>query len=492
MSNIIDSIQLSGTVYTISGSGGGGNSTVELTQAEYDALVSAGTVSANTYYIITDGQEINAYDYVKKADNIVSGFTKHTVGLDSVPYNSNVTSVVIHKKTSVSTTSAGVYIYMSNGSSNTSGYLYLNTNSTPMAVNSNNLSNYLSTSVDATSNTITATGENGWYITQIGGNNYVYFSLPGGTISSGQTSDVINSGMVEYIGEAFDSIDSISSLAITSSTYNSLPAINLKVNTLKKTVDTTFPIADNTTTTYNLQTGVSVKQLVKTGTTEWVDLLAKESSSNHYNVPESSSFYYDDNKTYKKIKVEVYSGASASFQVQIHFVYHSSSSSTSTSYATFFWDGNGWSLYSTSNSWSTYADYSSTGRTLECSIKSTYDVNRSGFYKVYQGNGRMYNYDNSSAYIRYVYVYTNPTYTPQEAFDYIEDAKQDTLSAGTNITISGNVISAQLEGGTVSRGDVEYMINEATGGLTFVKLTQSAYDALAPDYDANTVYIIKD
>ena len=62
MSNIIDSIQLSGTVYTISGSGGGGNSTVELTQAEYDALVTAGTVSADTYYIITDAQtpEISA------------------------------------------------------------------------------------------------------------------------------------------------------------------------------------------------------------------------------------------------------------------------------------------------------------------------------------------------------------------------------------------------------------------------------------------------
>ena len=54
MSNIIDSIQLSGTVYTIQGTGGGGSPTVELTQAEYDALVSAGTVSANTYYIITD------------------------------------------------------------------------------------------------------------------------------------------------------------------------------------------------------------------------------------------------------------------------------------------------------------------------------------------------------------------------------------------------------------------------------------------------------
>lgn len=37
---------------------GGGNPTVELTQAQYDALVTAGTVSADTYYIITDALAI--------------------------------------------------------------------------------------------------------------------------------------------------------------------------------------------------------------------------------------------------------------------------------------------------------------------------------------------------------------------------------------------------------------------------------------------------
>lgn len=54
MSNIIDKIQVSGVTYDIGGSGGGGNPTVELTQAEYDALVTAGTVSADTFYVITD------------------------------------------------------------------------------------------------------------------------------------------------------------------------------------------------------------------------------------------------------------------------------------------------------------------------------------------------------------------------------------------------------------------------------------------------------
>jgi len=42
---------------------GGGNATVELTQAEYDALVTAGTVSADTYYIITDAQSVDISQY---------------------------------------------------------------------------------------------------------------------------------------------------------------------------------------------------------------------------------------------------------------------------------------------------------------------------------------------------------------------------------------------------------------------------------------------
>lgn len=58
-----ESILGSGNI-TIQG-GGGGNNTVELTQAEYDALVSAGTVSADTYYIITDAPSVDMSNYVQ-------------------------------------------------------------------------------------------------------------------------------------------------------------------------------------------------------------------------------------------------------------------------------------------------------------------------------------------------------------------------------------------------------------------------------------------
>ena len=90
MSNIIDSIQLSGVTYTIQGSGG--NPTVELTQAEYDALVSAGTVSADTYYIITDATPVDMSQYWTSAQT-QSAITQATSGLvETSAITSTITS----------------------------------------------------------------------------------------------------------------------------------------------------------------------------------------------------------------------------------------------------------------------------------------------------------------------------------------------------------------------------------------------------------------
>ena len=77
--SVIDSIQISGVTYTIQGSGGGGNPTVELTQAEYDALVTAGTVSADTYYIITDASAGDLTQYWTSAQTN-SAITEATSG----------------------------------------------------------------------------------------------------------------------------------------------------------------------------------------------------------------------------------------------------------------------------------------------------------------------------------------------------------------------------------------------------------------------------
>ena len=63
--NYIDSIRLSGTTYQIQGSGGGGTQTVELTQAQYDALVDK---DPNTFYIITDAEAGDLTNYYTKTE----------------------------------------------------------------------------------------------------------------------------------------------------------------------------------------------------------------------------------------------------------------------------------------------------------------------------------------------------------------------------------------------------------------------------------------
>lgn len=82
MSNIIDKIRLSGVTYTLSASTAGGSPTVELTQAEYDALVTAGTVAQDTYYIITDAPQLNVTSAVTSGstDVITSGGVYEQLG----------------------------------------------------------------------------------------------------------------------------------------------------------------------------------------------------------------------------------------------------------------------------------------------------------------------------------------------------------------------------------------------------------------------------
>lgn len=103
MGNIIDKIKLSGVTYTLSASTSG-SPTVELTQAQYDALVSSGAVSADTYYIITDAEPVDLSQYwtsaqtnsaitqavSRKQDTLVSGTNIKTINNTSILGSGNI------------------------------------------------------------------------------------------------------------------------------------------------------------------------------------------------------------------------------------------------------------------------------------------------------------------------------------------------------------------------------------------------------------------
>lgn len=88
----------------LGGGGGGGNNTVELTQAQYDALVSGGTVDPSTYYIITDAQSVDISQYWTSAqtDSAITSAVSGKVD------TSAITSSVTSGSTDV-ITSGGVY-----------------------------------------------------------------------------------------------------------------------------------------------------------------------------------------------------------------------------------------------------------------------------------------------------------------------------------------------------------------------------------------------
>lgn len=101
MSNIIDSIRLSGVTYTLSAETSGGNNVVELTQTQYDALADK---DPTTFYIITDATAGDLTQYwtsaqtqsaitsavSTKQDTLVSGTNIKTINNESLLGSGNI------------------------------------------------------------------------------------------------------------------------------------------------------------------------------------------------------------------------------------------------------------------------------------------------------------------------------------------------------------------------------------------------------------------
>ena len=92
----INKIKLSGTTYDVEDANA--SKTVELTQAQYDALVSSGAVDSNTFYIITDAQAVDLSEYWTSGqtqsaiDSAVSGKQDTLIAGDNITISGNVIS----------------------------------------------------------------------------------------------------------------------------------------------------------------------------------------------------------------------------------------------------------------------------------------------------------------------------------------------------------------------------------------------------------------
>ena len=213
--NIIDSIKLSGTVYTLSAqTSGGGNPTVELTQAEYDALISAGTVSADTYYIITDASPADMSQYWTSAqtqsaitqatsgkqETLVSGTNIKTINNQSLLGSGNIDI----QGGGGSSYTAGTGIDITNNVISVTGMVDTTTYSTYTAATDTALSNKQTTLTAGTGisiidNVISATSGGG------GGGKAIEAGR-GISITTGETADTVSFDLPIYSGTGEGSI----------------------------------------------------------------------------------------------------------------------------------------------------------------------------------------------------------------------------------------------------------------------------------------------
>lgn len=118
----INKIKLSGTTYDVEDANA--SKTVELTQAQYDALVQAGTVDPNTFYIITDAQAVDLSEYWTSGqtqsaiDSAVSGKADYSAATVSMFGTETISSSQTTQSINITFPyTDGVY-YISGGSSN--------------------------------------------------------------------------------------------------------------------------------------------------------------------------------------------------------------------------------------------------------------------------------------------------------------------------------------------------------------------------------------
>lgn len=73
--------------------------------------------------------------------------------------------------------------------------------------------------------------------------------------------------------------------------------------------------------------------------------------------------------------------------------------------------------------------------------------------------------------------------------EYVISEALNDLHTGSSVTVTDSLVStATTEALSANQGRV---LNEKFGGISIWSGTQAEYDALDPDYDADTLYFIK-
>lgn len=458
MSNIIDSIKVSGVTYEIQGSGGGG--------ITIDPTLDSGSTNPVANSAITTALDAK----VNVADNEVSGLTL-AFNIGAKEYYTIIDNIT--KLTVKSTVSSGsgsrivtFYIYhITGGSQINCSVKYTYQNQWINAINST------SGNITATLNNgvIDITLDSGYYFYHINSiNNFALTSYK--NYSGGQSARVIEGSVGQAITDVAAKIPSTILTDASLSISNSNGNISLiKTDQVGSNVFINRPLYDRKTLKYDNANGLYVNFYGETAHT----VTLNTNNGNYCMIPDVASSYKDG---LDSITVRVNSG------------YTGSTSS-------FTWKLNGVD-YSGTTYENTYT-YDKTNNTVTLSGSSTFNVSvtNDGYYftftptdtntriwRFYETNCNIAGTGNTipNAYIIDLVQAPTYQYNGQEVIDDIYsklDTKQTTLTAGTGISITDNVISATGGGGssyTAGDGiDITNNVISVTGKVDTSAITTS-------------------
>lgn len=232
----INKIRLSGTTYNIEDSNA--TKTVELSQAEYNALVASGGVESNTFYIISDGEYFDPSDYYTTAQT-QSAITQATSGKVSTSdfntYSGSVDTALNSKasQTDLNTLSGTVTSHTASTTIHVTAQDKTNwNNKSDFSGSYNDLTNKLSagTNITIVDNVISAEGGGGSSYTAGDGIDITndVISVTGKVDTSAITTSVTSSSTDAQVPSAKAVNDKLGGLSIVKMTQSEYDALATK------------------------------------------------------------------------------------------------------------------------------------------------------------------------------------------------------------------------------------------------------------------------
>jgi hypothetical protein len=489
MSNIIDKIQLSGITYDI----GGGSITI-------DPTLDSGSTNPVANSAITTALD----EKVNVANNIVSAATinyTYDAGDTSYkyPYNKGLIINEFYVKPvnqyTYTNIAAWNFIDISNGSSYTGINVKVDCGNYQItAVTSTSGDNFTYAIEDGV---LHVTLSEGYFVRTIGQNQDFQISYEKYTIESGQTADVINDDLIDVIQDIYDQVPKAYLTAVTPM----LDSTRLSILNTK---------SDGTNSGKFISFGSSIKgdnnKLDAYLPSRYItNVTLNTGNSNYCQVPSSTVNDYNTGFGYMNLAVNTgYTGSSTSFTFTVKTLFNNNTVLTDT----FTYDV----VNKTIGGNQLYISVFCYDNTIHI---SPVQYNFSRIQSVSEPNCKIGGVDSTfknqyiitgvtaASYVKQANTVINEIYTElgvKASTTYVDQStsgKAETTAVTEAISeaTSGKVdttaiVTAITSSSTDGQVPSAKCVYDQVGGLKLVKLTQSAYDALDPNYDSNTLYVI--